>query len=79
MDRHLDDREIIRDPEVMARMAATDDLFRSALLMIRQNVLRRNPDADESEIETAIEAWLDRCPGAEHGDGEGRPSRRFAT
>lgn len=49
-------------------MAALADLFRSAILMIRQSTLRRNPEADEAEI-AAVRAWLDRCPGAEHGDG----------
>lgn len=65
------------DPGVMQRMAQMEDLFQTALLMIRQNVLRRNPEAGEEEIDDAIRAWLDRCPGAEHGDGEGRPSRRL--
>lgn len=59
----------------MARMAVAADLFEAALLMIRQNVLRRNPAASEKEIDDAICAWLAKCPGAEHGDGEGRPRK----
>jgi len=56
-------------------MAVAADLFDTALLMIRQNVLRRNPAANEEEIDDAIRAWLAKCPGAEHGDGEGVPRR----
>lgn len=59
----------------MARMAMAADLFDTALQMIRQNTLRRNPAASEEEIDAAIRAWLAKCPGAEHGDGEGVPRR----
>jgi hypothetical protein len=44
---------------------------------MRQNLRRRNPEASEEEIEEGIREWLGRRPGAEHGDGVGRPGRRF--
>ena len=67
----------IRDPRVMARMAIAFDLFDTSLAIMHQNLRRRNPGASEAEIEAGVREWLHRRPGAEHGDGEGRPSRRF--
>jgi len=46
---------------------------------MRQNLRRRNPEASEEEIEKGIRQWLRRRPGAEDGDGVGRPGRRFAA
>jgi hypothetical protein len=50
------------------------DLFETAVKMKRQNILRQNPDATEEEVEEGIREWLHRRPGAEHGDGVGRPA-----
>jgi hypothetical protein len=50
------------------------DLFETAVKMKRQNILRHNPDATEEEIAEGIREWLHRRPGAEHGDGVGRPA-----
>jgi len=72
-----DIRRPIRDPEVLARMELTFDLYEMAEQMMRQNLRRRNPAASEEEIEAGIREWLHRRPGAEHGDGVGRPGRRF--
>lgn len=52
------------------------DLYETAEQMKRQNILRRNPDATEEEIEQGIREWLHYRPGAEHGDGDGRPASR---
>lgn len=41
--------------------------------LMRQNLVRRHPDADAREIERLLTGWLHERPGAEHGDGEGRP------
>lgn len=69
-----DFRPLIRDPEVLRRMQIAFDLYETAEQMKRQNILRRNPDATEQEIEEGIREWLHRRPGAEHGDGVGRPA-----
>lgn len=70
-------KEPIRDPAVMSRMKMAFDLYETAEAIMRQNLRRRFPDASEAEIERRFVNWLHRRPGAEHGDGIGRPSRRF--
>ena len=70
-------KEPIRDPKVMSRMRMAFDLYETAEAIMRQNLRRRFPDAEEAEIERRLVAWLRSRPGAEHGDGPGRPSRRF--
>lgn len=61
----------------MSRMKMAFDLYETAEAIMRQNLRRRFPDASEAEIERRFVSWLHRRPGAEHGDGIGRPSRRF--
>ncbi len=73
MNHFPEHREPIRDPEVLKRMELAFDLYRVAEEMKRQNLRRQNPDANEEEIEEGIREWLRRRPGAEHGDGVGRP------
>jgi hypothetical protein len=41
--------------------------------MMRQNLRRRFPDADQQEIAARLAQWLQERPGAEHGDCVGRP------
>lgn len=53
------------------------DLYETAEAIMRQNLRRRFPDAPEAELERRLVDWLHRRPGAEHGDGAGRPSCRF--
>ncbi len=79
MDSHFDIRRPIQDPEVLARMEMVFDLYEMAEQMMRQNLRRRQPEASDQEIEDGIREWLHRRPGAEHGDGVGRPGRRFAA
>lgn len=67
----------IRDPDVLQRMELAFDLYEAAEEIMRQNLRRRNPGASEEEIEQGIREWLRRRPGAEHGDGVGRPGQRF--
>lgn len=55
------------------------DLYEAAEEMMRQNLRRRNPEASEEEIEEGIREWLRHRPGAEHGDGVGRPGHRFKS
>jgi hypothetical protein len=64
-------RDVIRDAAVMERMRLTFDLFEAAEQMMRLNLRRRHPEADEQEIERLLTAWLHTRPGAEHGDASG--------
>ncbi|MFL6192950.1 MAG: hypothetical protein ACJ75H_02170 [Thermoanaerobaculia bacterium] len=55
------------------RFRTAMDLFEAGIAMMRQNLRRQFPDADEKEIATRLALWLRERPGAEHGDCEGRP------
>ncbi len=66
-------RRPIRDPDVTQRMRATFDLFQTGQIMMRQNLRRRYPDLDDEEIDRRLEVWRRQRPGAENGDGVGRP------
>lgn len=62
------------DPEaVQRRMQTVCDLFEAALALQRQNLRRRHPEASEERISELVQEWLFHRPGAEHGDGVGRP------
>ena len=62
------------DPSVAARRFRTAmDLFEAGVSMMRQNLRRRFPDADEEEIKARLRQWLQERPGAEYGDCDGRP------
>ncbi len=43
----------------------------------RQNLRREFPQASPEEIERRLTQWLRTRPGAEHGDSDGHPARRF--
>jgi Rv0078B-related antitoxin len=62
-----------RHAEIRRRMEIAFDLADTAEQMMRQNLRRRNPDATDAEIEAGVREWLHKRPGAEHGDGVGRP------
>lgn len=47
------------------------DLYEGAEQMMRLNLRRRYPEADEEEIERRLGEWLRTRPGAEHGDASG--------
>lgn len=49
------------------------DLFEAGVEMMRQNLRRRFPEADEKEISARLAQWLRERPGAEYGDCVGRP------
>jgi hypothetical protein len=51
------------------------DLYEVGEGMMRQQLRRRR--GDEAAASAALNAWRQRRPGAEHGDGPGRPSTRF--
>jgi hypothetical protein len=49
------------------------DLFEAGVGMMRQNLRRQFPEADEKEIASRLAQWLQERPGAEFGDCDGRP------
>jgi len=49
------------------------DLAAAGEAMMRQNLRRRCPEASDQEIERLLTEWFLTRPGAEHGDGPGRP------
>jgi len=61
-------------------LAVTLDLYETGVALMRQNLRRQFPDADDRDIDRRLQEWLRRRPGAEHGDAEGRaldPRTRF--
>jgi hypothetical protein len=61
-------------PEVLAaRLRTALDLCALGESMRRAQIQRERPEASEAEIEGLLVAWLQTRPGAEHGDGWGRP------
>lgn len=57
------------------RLRTALDLFEFGTDMMRQKLRREAPDATEDEIQARLVAWLQERPGAELGDGVGRPGR----
>jgi hypothetical protein len=49
------------------------DLFDTGVELKRQNLRRQYPEETADQIEARILVWLRTRPGAEHGDGVGRP------
>lgn len=60
------------------RLRTALDLHDFGLRMQRQLLRRMYPDASEAEIDDRMRSWLGVRPESEHGDAEGRQSRRFA-
>ncbi len=58
------------------RFRAALELYEVGENMLRQRLRRERPDASARDIDAAIAAWLQRRPGAEHGDHPGPPSAR---
>lgn len=54
----------IQDPAVMARMELAFDLYEAAEQIMRQNLRRAFPEADDEEIERRLLDWLQKRPGA---------------
>jgi len=61
------------DETAAAKLRTAFDLFVAGERMMRQNLKRRHPGARDEEIEKRLRAWMSERPGAEHGDGVGRP------
>ncbi len=63
----------INDPAVRKRVQMAFELYEAAQLIMRQNLRRRNPNLDDAAIEALLAQWRRKRPGADHGDGVGRP------
>lgn len=61
-----------KDPRA-GRLHLALDLFGASEEIVRQNLRRQYPGAPPALIERHLEEWLHSRPGAELGDGEGRP------
>lgn len=57
----------------MARLRVALELHEAGTEMKRLQLRRENPGAEEAEIQRLLAAWMSHRPGAEFGDGEGRP------
>ena len=58
---------------IAKRFQTTLALFELGEAMLRQKLKRKYPHATEAEIDSQVREWLERRPGAEYGDGVGRP------
>jgi Rv0078B-related antitoxin len=65
--------QMTKEEIASARLRTAFDLFTAGERMMRQNLRRRHPDASAAEIEEMLWKWLMQRPGAEYGDGVGRP------
>jgi hypothetical protein len=65
--------------EAALRIDTAVDLFSAGCDMMKQKLMREHPDADDETIERLLCEWLHIRPGAEFGDAEGSPGRRFAS
>lgn len=68
-------------PSMSDSFRTTLDFFQTGVDLMRQNLRRRYPDAQEHEIDRLLQEWLLERPGAEAGDCPGRPldvKSRFA-
>jgi len=50
--------ELIDDPAVRARAEATFDLYRTAKVIMRQNLRHRFPEESEAQIDQRLLRWL---------------------
>jgi hypothetical protein len=59
--------------DAATRLRLALDLFTTGEDMVRERMRRVHPDWTERQIDEAVGAWLRERPGAENGDGQGRP------
>lgn len=57
---------------VIESFRTTLELFQTGVDLMRQNLRRRHPDADDADIDRLLREWLLDRPGAESGDCPGR-------
>jgi len=60
-------------PSMSDGFRTTLDLFETGLDLMRQNLRRQDPHANEDTIDLRLRQWLLERPGAEFGDCPGRP------
>jgi hypothetical protein len=60
----MDTRIPIRDPEMMARMQVTFDLYEAAEETMRHRIRREHPELNEAEVEDRLVEWLMSRPKA---------------
>ena len=63
-----------RESTVAEKLRLALDLAEPGLDVMRERLRRESPDAGSQEIERRLLAWLRERPGAEEGDGVGRPA-----
>lgn len=61
------------EPSPGERLRIALDLFELGEDVMRQNLRRAHPGETAEQIEERLSQWLLIRPGAEHGDGTGRP------
>jgi hypothetical protein len=54
-------------------MRLTLELYQAGEDLMRLNLRRRHPQESEEQIEERLVSWLHERPGAEFGDGPGKP------
>lgn len=54
----MDSLKVKRDPAIIARMEMLFDLYETSEAIMRQNLRRKYPDEDDTEIERRLLAWL---------------------
>jgi hypothetical protein len=54
--------ELIRNPRMIARFRLALDLSEAGILMMKQNLYRRHPEATEAEISSRLAAWVEKRP-----------------
>ncbi len=59
-------------PSTRDAFRTTLDLFNTGLDLMRQNLRRTHPQANQEEIDDRLRQWLRERPGAESGDCPGR-------
>ncbi|MDQ3991764.1 MAG: hypothetical protein M3245_05590 [Actinomycetota bacterium] len=65
---------MLNEGELFAeRLRIALQLHDEGVLLMRQNLRRRNPEAGEEEIQRRLGEWLSERPGAELGDAQGVP------
>ena len=55
------------------RLQVALDLNESGVEMMKMNLHRRHKGSDEAAITAMLHRWQETRPGAEDGDGAGRP------
>ncbi len=56
-----------------ARLRTALELQETGIALMRQSLARRFPQDSEAEVAARLAHWLRDRPGAQKGDGEGRP------